>query len=93
MRPPLLLAPVIGIVAAVVLPASDGAFAAGLMAAVLVIVIASMVGSAAVVPAGALASTLARAVVERLIPRTTQSDPDARGHTRPRAPGVLLPAV
>jgi hypothetical protein len=93
MRPALVLAPVIGFVAAMVLPAPDGAFAAGLMAALLVIVIASMIGSATVVPAGAQVSTRARAIVERLIPRGTQSDPNARGHARPRAPGVLLPAV
>jgi len=75
-----------------VLPAQHGAFTAGLVAAVLAIVIASMVGSSTVVPVGAKA-TRTRTVLERLIPHATQSDPDARGHARPRAPGVLLPAV
>jgi len=87
----LVLAPILGIVA-MVLPAQHGAFAAGLVAAVLAIVIASMVDCSTVIPVGAQA-TRTRAVLERLIPRSTQSAPDARGHARPRAPGVLLLAV
>jgi len=83
--------PILGLVA-VVLPAQHGALAASLVAAVLAIVIASTVSFSTAVPVGAQ-ETRTRAVLERLIPRATQSDPDARGHARPRAPGVLLPAV
>ncbi|MFC5502020.1 hypothetical protein ACFPJ4_07180 [Lysinimonas soli] len=35
----------------------------------------------------------ARAALDRMVPRTAQTDPAARGHRRPRAPGRLLPAV
>jgi len=92
MKPALFFAPILGVVAGL-LPAHDGAIAAGLMAAVLTIVIASMLGSATVVPVEGRFATRTRAVLERLIPRAAESDPDARGHARPRAPGVPLPAV
>ena len=89
----LVVAPLLGIAAAALFPVPDATFAAGLMTAVLTIVITSMVGSATVVAVEAQFATRMRAVVERLIPRAAQSDPDARGHARPRAPGVPLPAV
>ena len=92
-RPLAALALLLGAAAAILLPAPDGAFAAGLLAAVLAIVIASAVGSAPAMPAGVHVGTRARAVLERMVPRAAQSDPDARGHARPRAPGALLPAV
>ena len=40
-----------------------------------------------------LVTVAIRAALRRRVPRTAQSDPDARGHARPRAPGRLLTAV
>jgi hypothetical protein len=79
--------------ATVLLPAPEGAFAAGLVAALLVILVVSALAAPSAAPTGARVSTGARAALDRLIPRPAQSDPDARGHARPRAPGVILPAV
>ena len=75
------------------LPAPESAFAAGLVAAVLAIIVASTVGSTPAGSAGIHVGTRTRVALERLVPRASQSDPDARGHARPRAPGALLPAV
>jgi hypothetical protein len=77
---------------AVVLPSVDVSLSAGLLAAVLTLVVVSVAASA-VLGVGALPHLRARAALERLAPRTAQSDPDARGHARPRAPGCLLTAV
>ena len=74
------------------LPAPETAFAAALVA-VLAIIAASTVASAPAMPAGVHVGTRTRAALQRLVPRAAQSDPDARGHARPRAPGALLPAV
>jgi len=79
--------------AALVLPAPPGVLGAGLLAAVLVILVASMVGSTLPVRGGLRVGTNARAAVQRPRPHAAQSDPDARGHARPRAPGFLLAAV
>jgi hypothetical protein len=79
--------------AAVLLPAPESAIGAGLVAAVLAIIVASTVASAPVMPAGVRVGARTRVALERLVPRASQSDPDARGHARPRAPGALLPAV
>ncbi len=84
---------VLALLLGAILPTIDGAFAAGLVAAVLALLVVSAVAAAAVAPAGVRARTRARAVLQRMIPRAAQSDPDARGHARPRAPGILLPAV
>jgi hypothetical protein len=92
-RPFATLALLLGTAGAVLLPIPDGAFAAGLVAAVLTIVVATMVGSVPITSAGVHIGTRTRAVLERLVPRAAQSDPDARGHARPRAPGAILPAV
>ena len=75
------------------LPAPESAFAAALVAAVLVVIVASTAASAPVMAVGVHVGTRTRAALERLVPRASQSDPDARGHARPRAPGALLPAV
>jgi hypothetical protein len=83
----------LGAAAAVVLPAPPGALAAGLVTAVLAILVASTVVSARLAPVGFRVGTLARALLQRLDPRVAQSDPDARGHARPRAPAALLTAV
>ena len=82
----------LGTLVSVVLPAPDAAFATGVVAALLTVLVVSAVCSAAIVPAGLRARTRARAVLDRMTPRAAQSDPDARGHARPRAPGALLPA-
>jgi len=66
---------------------------AGLFAALLTIVVAVAVGSVRLAPVGFHAGSRTRAVLERMVPRTAQSDPDARGHARPRAPGAGFPAV
>jgi hypothetical protein len=79
--------------ATMLLPAPESALAAGLVAAVLVILVASIVASGAAISAGVHVGTRTRVALERLVPRPAQSDPDARGHARPRAPSVLLPAV
>jgi hypothetical protein len=92
-RPLATLALLLGTIAAALMPTPDGAFAAGLVAAVLALLVASTAVSALVIRAGLQISTRTRALLERMIPRAAQSDPDARGHARPRAPGVLLPAV
>jgi hypothetical protein len=82
-----------GALIAVLLPTSSWALAAGLIAVVLTIVIATTIGSARLMPVGAGIGMRTRAVLQRLVPRAAQSDPDARGHARPRGPGILLPAV
>ncbi len=86
------LAALLGFGVAALMPASGGTFAAGLLAAVLAIVVASVAAHAPLGP-GSLAGTGARAVITRLVPLGAQSDPDARGHARPRAPGALLPVI
>ena len=81
-------------VAALVVPAPPGAFAAGLAAAALaMILVTSAVASALLVRVALRVGTRARAVLQELAPHPPQSDPDARGHARPRAPGALHPAV
>ncbi|HEU0207005.1 MAG TPA: DUF6412 domain-containing protein [Pseudolysinimonas sp.] len=92
-RPFAALVVLLGAAAAAVLPAPPGAIAAGLVAAVFAILVASAVGSARLAPIGLRVGTRTRAVLQRLDPRVAQSDPDARGHARPRAPAVLLTAV
>lgn len=92
-RPLVALAALLGTAAALVLPVPPGAIAAGLVAVVFAIVVASTVGSARMAPVGLRVGTRARAVLQRLDPRVAQSDPDARGHARPRAPSALLTAV
>ena len=82
-----------GVLITALLPAPSWAFAAGLIAVVLTIVIATTIGSTRLVPVGAATGRQTRAVLQRLVPRAAQSDPDARGHARPRAPGFLLSAV
>src|SRR4051812_10639196 len=79
--------------AAMILPAHPAALGAGLVAAVLVILVASTVGSTLLVRVGYRVSMNARAALQRPRPHPAQSDPDARGHARPRAPGSLLAAV
>ena len=83
----------LGAAAAMLLPAPESAFAAGLVAAVLAIIVASAVAAAPAIPTGVQVGARTRVALERLVPRASQSDPDARGHARPRAPGALLPAV
>ena len=83
------LAAVLGVL---LLPSVDVSLSAGLLAAVLtlvVIAVAVSVGRGVEVPT----HRLARAALSRLVPTIAQSDPDARGHVRPRAPGRLLTAV
>jgi len=85
-------------VAALVVPAPPGAFAAGLAAAALAMIVVtsavtSAVASALLVRVALRVGTRARAVLQELAPHPPQSDPDARGHARPRAPGALHPAV
>ena len=87
------LAVLLATVAAVILPAPPGALGAGLIAAALVTFVLSTVGSALLVRVGLRVATNARAVVHRAHPHPAQSDPDARGHVRPRAPSCLLAAV
>jgi uncharacterized protein DUF6412 len=92
-RPFVALSLLLGVTAALVLPAPPGAFAAGVVTAVLLIAVTSTIRSASLLTVGLHVGAHARAVLERLVPRGAQSDPDARGHARPRAPGVLHPAV
>jgi hypothetical protein len=76
---------------AVLLPTIDVSFSAGLLAAILALVlsvVASVIHGASAPP-----HLRARAALDRHVPRPAQSDPDARGHVRPRAPGRLLTAV
>ena len=83
------LAAVLG---ALLLPSVDTSLSAAVFAAVLtlvVIAVAISVGRGVEVPS----HRLARAALRRLVPTASQSDPDARGHARPRAPGRLLTAV
>ena len=87
------LTAVLAAAAAALSPVPEGAFAAGVVAAVLAILVASALGALGSAPTGARLGVGARAALDRLIPRPAQSDPDARGHARPRAPGALLPAV
>ena len=83
------LAAVLG---ALLLPTVDVSLPGAVLAAVLALVVVSV--SAGIGLGVALPPHLrARAALDRLIPRTAQSDPDARGHARPRAPGRLLTAV
>jgi Family of unknown function (DUF6412) len=92
--PPLAgLSVLLAAVAAIVLPAPPGALGAGLVAAVLVILLASTVGSTLLVGGAPRVGMIARTVLQRAHPRPAQSDPDARGHARPRAPGFLSAAV
>jgi hypothetical protein len=97
-RPLAALAVLVATAAALVLPAPPGAFTAGLVAAGLVapllaILVASTVGSALLERVALRVGTQARAALQGLSPHPAQSDPDARGHARPRAPGALHPAV
>jgi hypothetical protein len=82
----------IALLGGMLLPTIDVSLSAGVLAAVLVLVLAALVvsprGGAEVPP-----HRLARAALSRLVPTAAQSDPDARGHARPRAPGRLLTAV
>ena len=74
------------------LPSVDISLWAGLLAAVVTLVIIAVavsIGRGVAVPP----HRLARAALSRLVPTASQSDPDARGHARPRAPGRLLTAV
>jgi hypothetical protein len=74
------------------LPSVDVSLSAGLLAAVVTLVIIAVavsIGRGVAVPP----HRLARAALSRLVPTASQSDPDARGHARPRAPGRLLTAV
>jgi hypothetical protein len=77
---------------AVLLPTIDVYFSAGLLAAILALVVLSVVASV-IHGASAPPHLRARAALDRHVPRPAQSDPDARGHVRPRAPGRLLTAV
>lgn len=74
------------------IPSLDVPLSAGLLAAVLTLVVIAVAVSVArgvdLPP-----HRLARAALRRLVPTAAQSDPDARGHARPRAPGRLLTAV
>src|SRR3954462_14264362 len=92
-RPLAALTLLLATAAAMVLPAHPGALGAGLVAAVLVILVASTLGSTLVVRVGHRVGMNARAALQRRHPHAAQSDPDARGHARPRAPGLLLAAV
>ena len=92
-RPLSAVALLLATVVAVVVPAPSGAVAAGLVAAVLAVMVASTVGSALLVRVGRRVGVHARAALHRLDPHPAQSDPDARGHARPRAPGVLPTAA
>jgi uncharacterized membrane protein len=80
------------VLAAFLLPSVDASLSAGLLAAVVTLVVIAVVvrvvRGVEVPP-----HRLARAALSRLVPTAAQSDPDARGHARPRAPGRLLTAV
>ena len=71
----------------------DSAMTSVLVAAVLGLMVIVVAKSASPALGGARAVVRSRAALERLIPIAAQSDPDARGHARPRAPGILLPAI
>jgi hypothetical protein len=92
-RPLAVLTLLVGAAVAIVMPASPGAFAAALVAAVLTILVASSAGSAQRVTVELRPGTRARAALRCIDPRPAQSDPDARGHARPRAPGAVQTAV
>jgi hypothetical protein len=70
------------------LPTVDVSLSGALLALMVVSVSASIGLGVALPP-----HLRARVALDRLIPRTAQSDTDARGHARPRAPGRLLTAV
>lgn len=65
--------------------------AAGIAVAVLALVMVALVASGVVEPAGSPRAHPRRAIdVSSLL---AQSDPDAAGHPRPRAPGSAAPAA
>jgi hypothetical protein len=86
------LAALAGLLLGTAIIAPNSVVATVVVVAVGIVIVAA---SRPVVPAigGVLAVARSRAALERLAPIVAQSDPDARGHARPRAPGVLLPAV
>ena len=86
------LAVLVVVVAGILLPTTDGPVPVSLVIAV-VAVAALTVAWSLVVPLATAVDLGVRATLDRVVPRAAQSDPDARGHARPRAPGRLLPAV
>ena len=82
-----------GVLLAATMVSPESAVASAFVVAVLALVVVAVVRSASPGLGGAPAVVRSRAALERRIPVAAQSDPDARGHARPRAPGALLPAV
>ncbi len=81
-----------GVLSGLLLPVVDVSLTAGLLAVVLTLIVVTVVVSC-VFGTPVAAHRRARAALDRLVPRTAQSDPDACGDARPRAPGLLLTAV
>ena len=83
----------VGLLLVLTLPSTGALVSATLVVAVLAIVAMTVARSMPPLAGGTAPAVRARALVDRMVPRTAQTDPGARGHRRPRAPGFLLPAV
>lgn len=70
-------------------PAATASFIVAVLAVVVVVVAQSVLS----LRHGIRPAARARTALERTVPRAAQSDPNARGHARPRAPGRPLTAV
>ena len=86
------VAVIAAVLGGVLLPSVDASVSAGLVVAVLALVVVSVAPSV-LIGVGTPQHLRVRAALHRLVPRTAQSDPDACGHARPRAPGRLLTAA
>ena len=86
------LAAIMVVIGGLFLPTTDGLIPVGLVIAVVALAAVDVAWSLGV-PTAAAVDLRVRATLDRVVPTAAQSDPDARGHARPRAPGRLLPAV
>jgi hypothetical protein len=86
------LAAFVAVAAGILLPTADGVVPVSLVVAVVALAAVSIAWSL-VVPLATAVDLRVRATLDRVVPTASQSDPDARGHARPRAPGRLLTAV
>jgi hypothetical protein len=90
------LRPLLLVVAALVIaiqPSLGGSLAAGIFVTIVAISVLVVVSAAVSAPLSVARQSRTRSALNELVPWTAQSDPNAGGHRRPRAPGRLLPAV
>ncbi|MBW4033128.1 MAG: hypothetical protein HIU88_10760 [Acidobacteria bacterium] len=81
------------VIGGLLLPTTDGLIPVGLVIAVVALAAVDVAWSLGVPTAAVVVDLRVRATLDRVVPTAAQSDPDARGHARPRAPGRLLPAI